>query len=291
MAGAEIEFVGDFDVRARGKLLPHLRRAGHQIAIGIVLVDECYGEIAALEAVLAAHDGAEELLLEGKPAHAAGNVFRPAPAPADFNRLFVPGLVEIELRVLALVLVILLHAGDGNVPVEVHGIDVSRNHLPHSLETQHVFDHILTFCQGIALLYVAASGEGKTERHAGVGLFRHLEIEVGGADVLAGIDGNRIVAPARLEDVEVGGIVIVVVLDLHAVRLRPPGGECEHYLVVLKGNDAALAPMHEVEGAVLVDFSGSLCDRNRRIGCGGVHDGGSIRGGDGIGYLPLDKGD
>ena len=109
----------------------------------------------------------------------------------------------------------------------------------------------------VELLDVAASGEGEPECYGTVGELGNLEVEVLGLDVFAGVDAHRVFASAGLENLKGGGVVVAVVLDLHAPGLGTARIEAEHDLIVLELHDAALAPVKGIKAFVFVD--GGLC--------------------------------
>ena len=119
--------------------------------------------------------------------------------------------------------------------------------------------------QGVLLLDVAASGERQAHHHGAVRPLRHLEVEILGIDGLAGVQAERILRLAGLEDIEVGAVVVLVVLDLHGIRLGAAGGEFHLDLAVLEGDDLLLSAGSRLQQGVLVDGHGG------RLAQGGRH--------------------
>ena len=107
--------------------------------------------------------------------------------------------------------------------------------------------------QGVALLDIAASGERQAHHDGGVGLLGNLEVEVPGADRLAGIDVQRIFRRAGLEEIQRGAVIILVVLDLHRIGLGALGGELDAELAVLQRHDPGGGVGSRLQGGILVD--------------------------------------
>ena len=79
----------------------------------------------------------------------------------------------------------------------------------------------------------------------------NLEVKVLCSDVLPRIDIEVELTVLRLEDIQVGAVVIVVILDACAVRLRSPGGESKTEFVVFQNRERSLSVVGLSESAVL----------------------------------------
>ena len=91
--------------------------------------------------------------------------------------------------------------------------------------------------------------------------YRNLEGEVVRAYVFSCVDAYRIVGLARLEQVEVGAVIVVVVLDPDGVRLCAPGVEFHLEPAVLYGHDLGLGVVCLLDGGILEDVFASADGR------------------------------
>ena len=133
IVGAEVELEGNVDALcAGGDIGPHACLAVHEVfsALG----QEVDAEFTVAEVARSAHDGAEELLLEGEPLDVVVEAFLPLTAVADVARLAVFGEVVVETGILGFVLVALLHTGNDGVEVYVDASHVAGNEVTHSHE-------------------------------------------------------------------------------------------------------------------------------------------------------------
>ena len=211
------------------------------------------------------HDDGEELLLEREPVEARLDPLGSVAPAAHLLGLLVAFVIVVELGVLQLVLVAFLHTGNRDAEVEVVHVDVPRDHAFHSHEGQHVVHHIAVLGEAVALLDVASPAEGQPHHDAAVAELGDLEVEVPRMYVLAGIDAERIVGLPGPEEVEVGTVVVVIVLDLHRIRLGALGVELYPYLRVLYGDYASLLHCRGIEKRVLIYLGGtSGCSSFRR---------------------------
>ena len=252
MAGAEIHVHGHGQVLTGTEITAHPGIAGHEVAVGIFLGEEGQCEIAFGKSFSGAENGAEELLLESEPLDLGINSLAAVPATSDFNGFLVPGLVEIKLGILRLVLEALLHTGNGHGKIHIQAGDIARDAV-HSHEGKLVVGHVRPFFQTIALLDITTVGEIEPEGGLVFFLPDDLEIEIARADILSRVNAYGILAHSGFEKIERSAVVIIEILDLHAVRLGAAAGKFKDYLVVLKGHNTPLARMGLLKTGILID--------------------------------------
>ena len=154
------------------------------------------------------------MLLEGKPLkHRIGPLAAGASAGAKLDRFLVPGVIVAEVGVLGLVLVVLLHPRDFHLDVEVYVADITWNDRAHTDEAEFVVDTVAVLQKSVFLLDVASVAERQPHYQTVIGVGSYLEGEILGLDILSRIHIYGVVALVRTEDVQIGTVVVVVVLD------------------------------------------------------------------------------
>ena len=266
VVGTEIELERHAPLAAGRHVGTHLGGAAHQVAVRIVLRRELDAQLARDELARGAQDGGEELLLESEPAEPVVDAAGAVAAAADLAGLLLAVEIVVNLGIGGFVLVALLHARHRDVEVDVEHVDVARDHALRPHEGEEVGHLVAVLVEGVALLDIAARGKREAHHDGTVGLLGDLEDEVLGADRLAGIDAERILRGAGLEEIQVRAVVVLIILDLHRVGLRALRGELDLELAVFEGHDLRGGVGRGLQGRILVDRErGGRLDGGRAV--------------------------
>ncbi len=124
---------------------------------------------------------------------------------------------------------------------------------------------------GVELLYASSAHEWQTEQNACIGDFGYPEIEILGLNVFPCIKADGIFACTRFEDVKIGGIMIIIILNLDTIWLSAFGSQLQHHFIVLQCNNCTGTSMQNIKRTILVDrccFGGNFLNyrhgRHRR---------------------------